>query len=99
MYIYSFAFPTVLFPLKLIFNIYKSFYSFFLFNLFLSIFVSFGFIVLLPNWHLALALFSSFVLNFWFPLLTGSIYCTLFLLDCFDFAYKCIYMCVYIPLF
>ena len=41
----------------------------------------------------------SFVLNciykFWFPLFAGSIYCTLFLLDCFDFAYGYICICVY----
>ena len=35
--------------------------------------------------------------NFWFPLFAGSIYCflLLLLLDCFDFAYGCICMCVY----
>ena len=35
----------------------------------------------------------SFVLVdiiFWFSLFAGSIYCTLFLLDCSDFAYRCI---------
>ena len=33
--------------------------------------------------------------NFLFPLFTGSVHCTLFLLDCFDFAYGCICICVY----
>ena len=33
--------------------------------------------------------------HFQFLLFTRSIYCTLFLLDCFDFAYGCIYICVY----
>ena len=33
--------------------------------------------------------------NFWFPLFTRSIYCTSFFLDCFDFAYGCIGICVY----
>ena len=80
-------------------------YLFFLFFLSfpLNIFVSFVFIALFPTWHLALVLFSSLCFsqfcsgryNFWFPLFTGSIYCTLFLLDCFDFAYGCICICVY----
>ena len=34
-----------------------------------------------------LVLFLTGRYNFWFPLFTGSISCTLFLLDCFDFAY------------
>ena len=34
------------------------------------------------------------VYYFWFPLLAKSIYCTLFLLDCFNFAYGCI--CIYV---
>ena len=66
----------------------------------LNIFVSFIFIALFPNWHLALVLLSNLCLNqfcssrynFWFPLFARSIYCTLFLLDCFDFAYGCICM-------
>ena len=33
--------------------------------------------------------------NFRFPLITRSSYCTLFLLDCFDFAYGFICICVY----
>ena len=41
------------------------------------------------------SLFCSGRYNFWFLLLTGSIYCTLFLLDCFDFAYGRICICVY----
>ena len=69
----------------------------------LNIFVSFIFIVLYPNWHLALVLFSSLCFrsfcsgrrNFWFPLFARSMYCTLFLSDCFDFAYGCICTCVY----
>ena len=71
----------------------------------LNIFVSFVFTALFPTWHLALVLFSSLCLklalfltgkyNFWFPLFTSSIYCTLFLLDCFDFAYECTCICVY----
>ena len=78
---------------------------FFLFFLFfpLNIFISFIFIALFSNWHLALILFSSLCFNlfcsgrhnFWFPLFTESIYCTQFLLDCFDFAYGCICICVY----
>ena len=39
--------------------------------------------------------FSSGRYNFWFPLFAGPIYCTIFLLDCFDFAYGCIRICVY----
>ena len=79
-------------------------YLFFLFFLSfpLNIFVSLTFIALYPKLHLTLVLFSSlwfsFVLVyilFWFPLFSGSIYCTLFLLDCFDFAYEYICICVY----
>ena len=67
-----FAFPTVLFPLQLIFNVYKSSssnsiyfaYLFFLSLFFpLNIFVSFGFIALFPTWHLALVLFFSVCLR------------------------------------
>ena len=36
---------------------------------------------------------------FWFPLFTRSIYCTLFLLDYFDFAYRCICIRVYSIIF
>ena len=78
---------------------------FFLFLLYfsLNIFVSFIFIAFFPNWHLALVLFSSLCFikfcsgryNFWFPLFTRSIYCTLFLLDCFESAYGCICICVH----
>ena len=67
------AFPTVLFPLQLIFNVYKPSsstsvffaYLFFLFFLYfsLNIFVSFIFIALFPNWHFALVLFSSLCFN------------------------------------
>ena len=38
---------------------------------------------------LQLVLFLIGGYHFWFPLFTESIYCTLFLLDCFDFAYGC----------
>ena len=70
----------------------------------LNIFVTFIFIALFPNWHLALVLFSSLCFNyfcsgrynFWFPLFTGSTYCTLLLLDCFDFAHGCVCVCVYV---
>ena len=41
---------------------------------------------------LKLVLFLTGRYNFWFPLFAGSIYCTLFLLDCFDFAYG--YICI-----
>ena len=69
----------------------------------LNIFVNFVFIALFPTWHLALVSFSSLCFslfysdsyNFWFPLFTGSIQCTLFLLDCFDFAYGNICICIY----
>jgi len=39
--------------------------------------------------------FSTGRNNFWFPLFTRSIYCTLLLLDCFDFPYGYICICVY----
>ena len=41
----------------------------------------------------ALVLFLTGRYNFWFPLFSRSICCTLFLLDCFDFAYW--YICIY----
>ena len=41
----------------------------------------------------ALVLFLTGRYNFWFPLFTRSIYCTLFSLDSFHFAHGCI--CVY----
>ena len=44
---------------------------------------------------LQLVLFLTGRYNFWLPLFTRSIYCTLFLLSCFDFAYGCICICVY----
>ena len=76
----------------------------------LNIFVSLVVIALFPTWHLALVLFSylCFVFlfvfltskyNFLFPLFTGSIYCTLFLLDCFDFAHGYICIGVYFIIF
>ena len=81
-------------------------YSFFLFFLSfaLNIFVSLIFIALFPNWHLDLDLASSLCFskfytgryNFWFPLFSGSVYCTLFLWDCFDFDYE--YICIYVYL-
>ena len=82
-----------------LFNFAYLFFLSFPFN----IFVSFIFIALFPSWHLALVLFSSLFFNsfcsgrynFWFPLFTRSIYCTSFFLDCVDFAYGCIGICVY----
>ena len=87
-YIFNFAYLFVLFFLSFSYNI----------------FVNFTFTALFHNWHLALDLFSSLCLlvlfltvkyNFWFPSFPGSIYCTLFLLNCFDFAYGYICVCVY----
>ena len=60
-------------------------------------------IALFPNWHLSLVLlsrlcFSQFCsgrYNFWFALLTGSNFYTLFLLGSFDFAYGGLCICVY----
>ena len=77
-------------------------YLFFL-SLPLNILVQLIFIVLFPSQHLALVLFSTFCrslfcsgrYNFWFPLFAGSVCCTLFLLDCFDFAYGFTCICVY----
>ena len=85
-----------------LFNFAYLFFHFFL-CFPLNIFVSFIFITLSPNWHLALVLFSILCFNqfcsgrynFWFLLFTRSIYCTLFLLDCFAFAYGCICICVH----
>ena len=65
-----FAFPTVLFPVQLIFNVYKSSstplfnftYLFFL-SFPLNVFVNFVFIALFPTWHLPLVLFSSLCFN------------------------------------
>ena len=39
---------------------------------------------------LCFSYFCSGRYNFWFPLFVRSVYCTLFLLDCFDFVYGCI---------
>ena len=50
---------------------------------------------LVVQFVLQLVLFLNGRYNFWFPLFTRSIYCTIFLLDCFDFAYGCICICVY----
>ena len=44
---------------------------------------------------LKLVLFLTGKYNFWFPLFTRSIYCTLFLLDSFGFAYRYIFIRVY----
>ena len=79
-------------------------YLFFLFSFSLNIFVSFIFIALFPKWHLALVLFSFLCFslfltsryNFWSPLFARSIYCTLCLLNCFEFADGCICICVYL---
>ena len=48
---------------------------------------------------LQLVLFLTVTYNFWFPLFARSIYCTLFLLDCFDFAYGYVCICVYLVTF
>ena len=86
-----------------LFNFAHLFFLYFL-SFPLNVFVSFIFIALFPNWHLALVLFSSLCFsqfcsgryNFRFPLYAGSSYCTLFLLNCFDFAYQVyIYMCIF----
>ena len=77
-------------------------YLFFLFSFSLNIFVSFIFIALFPKWHLVLFSFLCFSLfltsryNFWSPLFARSIYCTLCLLNCFEFADGCICICVYL---
>ena len=47
------------------------------------------------QFSLQLILFLTGKYNFLFPLFTRSIHCTLFLLDCFDFAHGCICICVY----
>ena len=86
-----------------LFNFAYLFYLSFISFLSSHYFVSFIFIALFLNWHLSLSLFSSLCFssfcsgryNFWFPLFTRSIYCTLFLLSCFDFAYGYICICVY----
>ena len=78
-------------------------YLFFLSSLSSKHICYFIFRALFPNWHLVLVLFFSLCFseffsgryNFSYPLFTRSIYCTLFLLDCFDFAYGCIRICVY----
>ena len=44
---------------------------------------------------LQLVLFLTSRYNFQFPLFGRSVYCILFLLDCFDFVYGCICICVY----
>ena len=44
---------------------------------------------------LQLVLFLTGRYTFWFPFFTWSVYCTLFLLDCFDFAHGCISICIY----
>ena len=82
-------------------HIYSSFLFFLSFPLNIS--VSFIFIALFPNWHFALVLFSSLCFNyfcssrynFWYPLFSRSIYCTLYLSNCFDFDYGWICTCVY----
>ena len=87
--------------LPLFYSAYLFFLSF-LFSFPPNIFVSFTFIALFHNWHLALVLFSSLCLsqfcsgryNFRLPLFARSIQSTLFLFYCFYFTYRCIYMCV-----
>ena len=76
--------------------------SFFSFSPFLKI-LQFYFHCFIPQLAPCFRFFSSLCFNqffssrynFWFPLFTRSIYYTLFLLDCFDFAYGCICICVY----
>ena len=93
------------FPYLPLFNFAYLFFLFFI-SFPLNMFISFVFIALLPTWHIALVLFLvcalvSLILtgryHFRFPLFTRSIYCTLFLLDCFDFVYRCICVCVWAP--
>ena len=105
-----FAFPTVLFPFQLIF-IYKSSLSASIqFCVSILSFLQsqhigqLYFHYFMPQLTACFSFVFKFVLfwqfcsgrhNFWFPLFTKSIYCTLFLLDCFNFAYGCICICVY----
>ena len=46
-----------------------------------------------------LILFLTGKYVFLFPLFPVSIYCTLFLLDCFDFAFRCVYIYVCVCVF
>ena len=78
--------------------------SFFSLFLFLSIYLAVLFQLLyspigtLLQFCFPVCVLVSFVLvdkSFWFPLFAGSIYCTLLLLDCFNFAYGYIHICVY----
>ena len=86
-----------------LFNFMYLFFLSFLSSLSSQHFVTFIFIALFPNGHLALVLLSRLCFsyfcsgryNFLFPLFAGSIYCSLFLLDYFDFAYGCICICVH----
>ena len=91
------------FPYLPLFNFAYLFFLFFI-SFPLNMFISFVFIALLPTWHIALVLFLvcalvSLILtgryHFQFLLFTRSIYCTLFLLDCFHFVYRCICVCVW----
>ena len=89
--------------IKLYISLFNFAYLFFPSFLSSQYICQFCFHCFIPNWHLALVLFSSLCFsqfcsgryNFWFLLFTRSIYCTLFLLDCFAFAYGCICICVY----
>ena len=77
-----------LFFLSFSLNIFVSFVSLLYFDLAPCFCFVFQFV-------LQLVLFLTCVYYFWFPLLAKSIYCTLFLLDCFDFAYGSICIFVY----
>ena len=103
-----FAFPIVLFPLQLIFNVGKSSSST------SNNFAYLDLLSFLPSQHVCQFCFHCFIPhlapcfsfvfqfvfklvlflidkhNFLFPLFAGSIYCTLFLLDCFHIAHGCI---------
>ena len=70
------------FPLNILLVLFSLFYS------------PIGTLLLLLLSSFFFSQFCSHRYNFWFPLFAGSIYCTLFLLDCFDFVYGCIYVCV-----
>ena len=87
----------------LLFNFAYLFFFLFFLSFPLNVFVSFIFIALFFNWHLALILFSSLCFNSFcsgrhnvcFPLFSRSIYCTLYLSNCFDFDYGWICTRVY----
>ena len=89
--LFNFAY---LFFLSLSLNIFVSF-------IFIALFPSwhpalvfpFFFLFVFLQFVFQLVLFLTDRYNFWFPFFTGSIYCTLLFLDCFDFAYG--YICIF----